>query len=71
MKDAKKYNKIARRVMKANGVKINDMYKTSKRIHKKLGKGNDDVHYTPAGYEALGQHISDFLQKKADTHLGN
>ena len=70
-KDAKKYNKIARRVMKANGVKINDIYKTSKRIHKKFGKGNDDVHYTPAGYEALGQHVSNFLQKKADTHLGN
>ena len=70
-KDAKKYNKIARRVMKANGVKINDIYKKSKRIHKKFGKGNDDVHYTSAGYEALGQHVSKFLQKKADTRLGN
>ena len=70
-KDAKKYNKIARRVMKANGVKVNCIYKASKKVHKKFGKGEGDVHYTPAGYDALGKHISNFLRKKADTHLGN
>lgn len=63
-KDAKKYNRIARRVMKRNGVIINDIYKASKRIHKEYGKGNDDVHYTLAGYEALGQHILDFLKQE-------
>ena len=68
-KDVKKYNKIACRVMKANGVKVNCIYKASKKNHKKFGKGEGDVHYTPAGSEALGKHISNFLRKKADTRL--
>lgn len=64
MEDAKKYNEIARAVMETNGAKINDMYETSKGIHLEYGKGNDDVHYTPEGYEALGQYIADFLKKE-------
>ena len=63
-KDAKKYNKIARRVMKANGVKINDIYKVSKGIHMEYGMGNDDVHYTQEGYKELGLYISDFLKNE-------
>jgi len=63
-KDAKKYNKIARRVMKANGVKINDIYKVSKGIHLEYGKGVDDVHYTTTGYKVLGKHISEYLKQE-------
>ncbi|WP_372774761.1 SGNH/GDSL hydrolase family protein [Mangrovibacterium sp.] len=63
-KDAKKYNKIAKRVMKANGVKVNDIYKASINIHAKYGKGNDNVHYNPEGYEDLGRHISDFIEQE-------
>jgi lysophospholipase L1-like esterase len=61
-KDARKYNRIAKRVMKANGVKINNIYKASISIHDKYGKGDDDVHYHPQGYELLGQQIADFLK---------
>lgn len=61
-RDAKKYNKIARRVMEANSVEINDIYKVSKGIHREHGKGNDDVHYTEEGYKELGMQISDFLR---------
>ncbi len=60
--DAIKYNEIAKPIMKVNGVKINDIYEVSKEIHLKYGKGNDDVHYSSEGYEALGQHIVDFLR---------
>lgn len=60
--DAIKYNKIAKQIMKVNGVKINDIYEVSKEIHLKYGKGDDDVHYSSEGYEALGQHIVDFLR---------
>jgi len=64
LEDAKKYNKVAKKIMKAHQVVVNDIYKKSKRIHQKYGKGNDDVHYTKPGYEKLGMEISDFLTKE-------
>lgn len=66
VEDAIKYNEIARRVMEANGVKVNDIYNKSIEIHHQYGKGNNDVHYTTEGYEALGQHISDFLKQEME-----
>ena len=62
-KDPAKYNKVARKVMKENGIKVNDIYKKSIGIHAKYGKGDDDVHYHPEGYEALSLSITDFLKK--------
>ena len=47
--------------MKKYNIKVNDIYKKSKRIHKKFGIGDDDVHYTKKGYEKLGKSISEFL----------
>ncbi|MCG1035793.1 SGNH/GDSL hydrolase family protein [Polaribacter sargassicola] len=64
VEDAIKYNKVARKVMQENDIEINDIYKVSKKIHQEYGKGNDDVHYTPKGYEELGKHITKFLEKK-------
>ncbi len=63
-KDAKKYNKVAKRVMKANGVKVNDIYKESISIHAEFGKGDDDVHYHPEGSKALGELITEFLKQE-------
>ncbi|QTD39290.1 SGNH/GDSL hydrolase family protein [Polaribacter batillariae] len=63
-KDAQKYNKVAKRIMKKYNVKVNDIYKKSKAIHKKYGKGEDDVHYQEKGYMALGKIISNFLVKE-------
>lgn len=62
--DVVKYNKAAKRVMKKHGIPVNDIYKASILIHKKSGLGDDDVHYTPEGYEKLGKLISDYLAKK-------
>lgn len=62
--DAIRYNEVARKIMKANGVTIHEIYRKSKAIHRKYGKGKDDVHYTTEGYEKLGVKISSFLKKK-------
>lgn len=63
-KDAQKYNKVAKRIMKKHDVIVNDIYKKSKAIHKIHGKGEDDVHYNKNGYKALGEIISKFLSKE-------
>lgn len=63
-KDAVKYNKVARQVMKRNSVQVNDIYKKSKAIHEKHGIGKDDVHYQTKGYEELGKVIASFLNKE-------
>jgi len=63
VEDAQKYNEVAKSIMKANGIAINDMYENSKEIHHDLGKGDDDVHYTKEGYKELGKHITAFLKK--------
>ena len=63
-KDAQKYNKVAKNVMKKYGIQVNDIYSKSKAIHKKYGEGNNNVHYTKEGYEELGKVISAFLMKE-------
>lgn len=65
-KDAQKYNQVAKKVMKKYNIKVNDIYKVSKAIHKEFGKGTDDVHYTKHGYEKLGKEISKFLEVELD-----
>jgi len=61
--DPLKYNEVARSVMEENGVLMNDIYEKSINIHKKYGKGVDDVHYTKKGYEKLSVIISEFLKE--------
>lgn len=63
-KDPQRYNKAAKRVMKKHRIIVNDIYKSSKSIHKLHGKGNDDVHYTKEGSKKLAMIISDFLEKE-------
>ncbi|AWW32714.1 SGNH/GDSL hydrolase family protein [Echinicola strongylocentroti] len=62
--DPIRYNEVAKKVMKENNVMINDIYQSSISIHHEYGKGNDDVHYTPSGYEKLGKEIADFLKRE-------
>jgi len=64
--DVIKYNEIAKRIMEANNVRINDMYEKSMWIHKAFGKDTTDVHYLPEGYKELGLQISDFLLHELD-----
>lgn len=64
-KDPAKYNKVAKKIMKENGIKVNNLNKPSKGIHAKDGKGDDDVHYRLEGYEALGEYITAFLKNSS------
>jgi hypothetical protein len=63
-KDAQKYNKVAKDVMKKYGIQVNDIYKKSKAIHKKYGQGNNNVHYKKEGYKELGKLITAYLDKE-------
>lgn len=62
-KNVKKYNRIALKVMKENGVMVNDISGASGKIHDQYGKGEDNVHYTEKGYEELSSLVSAFLRK--------
>lgn len=61
--DAQKFNTVAIEVMKKHDIQINTIYKASKKIHLKHGKGNDDVHYTETGYQVLAEIITNGLLK--------
>jgi lysophospholipase L1-like esterase len=56
--DVKKYNRIAEKVAKKNCIIINDLYKPSVKIHKDMGLGDDNVHYSKEGYEELSKVIT-------------
>lgn len=62
-RDPQLYNAIAKRIMKDNGILVNDVFAKSRRIHKKEGKGNNDVHYTKEGYRMLSEPICQVLDK--------
>ena len=64
--DPKNYNAAAISVMKKHGLPVNDIYKKSKRIHKKYGIGLIDVHYSNEGYKLLAEYMSSFLEKELD-----
>lgn len=58
------YNKVALKIMKKHGVKVNNMSRYSKRIHKKHRKAGGDVHYTKIGYEWLSKPVSKIIEKQ-------
>lgn len=60
--DAIKYNDAAKKIMKKYSIIVNDMYEKSIPIHKKYGKGLDDVHYSNQGYEKLSELVTNFLK---------
>ncbi len=62
--DALKYNEVAIEIMNKHNVLVNDIFKKSVGIHKRFGKGSDDVHYIRRGYEKLGKCISKFLSRE-------
>lgn len=62
--DAPIYNEVAKKIMNDNEIIVNDIYEKSIQIHQQYGKGNDDVHYTPVGYEMLAQEISRFIENE-------
>ncbi|MFI3303723.1 MAG: SGNH/GDSL hydrolase family protein [Rikenellaceae bacterium] len=63
VEDAKRYNKVAEQIMKRHKVTINPLYDYSLKIHPKYGKGDDDVHYTDEGCEALAVPVIKSLKR--------
>jgi acyl-CoA thioesterase-1 len=55
--DAIKYNEAALRVMKENDIAVDDLYTFMKPKVAKLQLQPANVHYTPAGYEALAKEV--------------
>lgn len=55
--DDKRYNKVAIEIMKKNKIQINNFNRISRKIHKKHQKAEDDVHFTPEGYELLAKPV--------------
>ena len=62
-KDVQDYNAIAIQVMKENNVPVNDLYSTSKQIHKEDGLGDNNVHYKAEGYQKLAAKVCEGLTK--------
>ena len=56
--DDVKYNQAAERVMKKNGVLIDDLYATSKKFGPELFVEPGNVHYKPEGYAKLAKQVS-------------
>jgi lysophospholipase L1-like esterase len=65
--DVIKYNEVAKKIMKKHSVIVNDIYEQSIPIHKKFGKGLDDVHYSNEGYEKLSELVTSFLESEIES----
>src|SRR4051812_22773774 len=55
--DVEAFNKVARKVMEENGVAIDDLYDFAKPRLSEI-QLPVNVHYKPAGYEALGEKVA-------------
>ncbi len=56
--DEVRYNAAALRVMKKHGVQIDDLHELTKTFDRALFTQPADVHYTLAGYETIGSHVT-------------
>jgi acyl-CoA thioesterase-1 len=57
-KQANAFNGAATKVMKANGVAVNDLYECISADRKKYTKGPADVHWNQKGSELLGRQVA-------------
>jgi GDSL-like lipase/acylhydrolase family protein len=59
--DAPRYNEVAKKVMEEGGVAIDDLYAFALPKVKEI-QLPANVHYTPKGYEALGDEVAKTIQ---------
>jgi lysophospholipase L1-like esterase len=62
--DDHKYNEIAARVMKKNGIEINDLHSLTKNFSTELFLGPGDVHYTETGYARIAGQVTEKISEK-------
>jgi acetyl esterase/lipase/lysophospholipase L1-like esterase len=61
--DEIKYNKAARKIMKENGVMINNLYARAMRKLNEIQLPNGNVHFTPEGSEYLAKKVAASIRK--------
>ena len=65
--DSKKYNEVAKKVMrKYKDITIDDLYKFSVPIHKKYAQSEGNVHYLPEGSGLQGIEVANVIGKVLD-----
>ncbi len=61
--DDVKYNAIAARVMKKNGIDTDDLHALTKDFAGKFSVSAGDVHFTVAGYDAIATQVAQSIEK--------
>jgi acetyl esterase len=61
--DEIKYNKAARKIMKENGVMINDLHARAMKKLNQIQQPNGNVHFTAEGSEYLAEKVAARIQK--------
>jgi acetyl esterase/lipase/lysophospholipase L1-like esterase len=65
--DEIKYNKAAKKIMKENGVMINDLYAHAMRKLSQIQQPNGNVHFTPEGSEYLAKRVAGSIRRALRT----
>ena len=60
------YNEAARRVMRSHGVEIDDLHAYA-RVHQAEIQQPHNVHFTPAGYDALAREVASSITQALQT----
>ncbi|MCO8121247.1 SGNH/GDSL hydrolase family protein [Stieleria sp. TO1_6] len=61
--DDVKYNEVAAKIMKKNGILINDLHSLTKQFSADDFASPGNVHYTQDGYRKIGQQVTDHILK--------
>ena len=67
-RDVRRYNEVAFRVMEDLGVPVDDLHWIVEKEVTGALLGKDGTHYTPEGYELLGQAVADCVSRHLTIH---
>ena len=67
-RDVRRYNEVAFRVMEDLGVPVDDLHWIVEKEVTGALLGKDGTHYTPEGYELLGQAVADCASRHLTIH---
>lgn len=60
--DVVKYNQAAAAIMRAHGVKIDDLYAATRKIPLEMHRAPNNVHYKEHGYETIARQVASSIQ---------
>lgn len=61
--DDQKYNEVAAKIMRKQGITINDLHSLSSKFPPDLFSGPGNVHYTQDGYRKIAEQVADHILK--------